>query len=92
MKLCFICYLKQTFMHTSILSKLDLTGCDKYFNAQTRQHGLDCIAFFLFLTAQGVKMAKHKSKQNKWDSKGERVGTGELPFLSAPTITYIFSG
>lgn len=24
LKLCFICYLKQTFMHTSILSRLDL--------------------------------------------------------------------
>ena len=76
LKLCFICYLKQTFMHTSILSRFDLINWlqHKYFTAKTRQHGSDSIAFFLFQTTQGVKMAKHKSKQNKWEGKGERMG------------------
>ena len=63
-------------MHTSILSRLDLINWlqHKYFTAKTRQHGSDSIAFFLFQTTQGVKMAKHN--QNKISGRGKGRGWG----------------
>ena len=75
-EIVFYLLLETNFYAYKHISRLDLINWlqHKYFTAKTRQHGSDSIAFFLFQTTQGVKMAKHKSKQNKWEGKGERMG------------------